>query len=81
MELTDHNIKFMHIKGKHNISADAISRLKTLNIYKELMENPKVQVINNTQQVVAGVCATSMHTIGTDTLQNEQMWGQKCVKR
>ena len=28
MELAGYNIKFIHIKGKHNILADAISRLK-----------------------------------------------------
>ena len=28
MELADYNITFVHIKGKHNLLADAISRLK-----------------------------------------------------
>ena len=41
MELGDHNLKFVYIKGKHNTSADAILRLKALNICKELLENPK----------------------------------------
>ena len=43
MELTDYNITFIHIKGKINALADAISKLKTLNIYKEPLENPKHQ--------------------------------------
>ena len=71
MELADYDIKFIHIKGKHNILVDAISMLKTLNIYKEPLENPKVQVVNNVQQVVAVGCATSMHTIGIDMFHNE----------
>ena len=39
-----------------------------LNIYKEPLENPKVQVVNNTQQVFTEVCATNMQTIGIDML-------------
>ena len=35
MELADYNISSIHIKGKHNILADAFSRLKTLSIYKK----------------------------------------------
>ena len=50
-----------------------------LNIYKKPLENPKVQVVNNTQQVVTEVCATSMHNMGVDTLHNEQS-KTKCVK-
>ena len=49
MELADYDIKFVHMKDKHNILADTISRLKMLNIYKEPLQNPKVQVVNNTQ--------------------------------
>ena len=41
MKLADYKIKFVHIKGKHNILADAILRFKTLNIYKELLEIQK----------------------------------------
>ena len=64
MELADYNVKFLHIHGKHNILGDAILRLKMLNIYKEPLENPKIQIVNNTKQVVTEVCPTSMHTIG-----------------
>ena len=60
MELVDYKIKFVHIKGKHNILADAISRLKMLIVSNEPFEDPKVQLVNNTQQVVTEVCATSM---------------------
>ena len=34
LELQQFNIKFQHIQGKKNIVADAISRLRTLGLYK-----------------------------------------------
>ena len=80
MQLADYNIKIIHINGKHKILADAISRLKMFNIYKEPLENPKVQVVNNKQQVVTEVCATSMQTIGIDEIHNEQKLDNMCKK-
>ena len=41
VQLADYNITFVHIKGSNNILADAISRLKILDIYKDLIEDPK----------------------------------------
>ena len=79
--LTDYSITFIYIKGKHNILADAISRLKILNIYKELLGYLQVQVVNNTQYVVTKVCVTSMHTVGTDILWSEQKWDKMCKKQ
>ena len=35
MLLQEYDIKFIHIKGKDNILADAISRLCTLDIYAD----------------------------------------------
>ena len=74
MELTDYNITFVHIKGKNNVLADAISRLKKLNIYKEPLENPKTPVVSNTQENVLEICATDMHTMGNTMLHTEQRW-------
>ena len=51
-----------------------------LSIYKEQLENPKVKVVNNVQQVVREVCATSMHTIGVDALCNGQKQYKMCKK-
>ena len=48
MELAYYNIMFIHIKGINNVLADTVSRLRKLNIYKEPLENPKAQVVNNT---------------------------------
>ena len=53
---------FINIKSKNNILANAISRLKTLNIYKEPLDNPKAQVVNNTQEIVMEIYATNMHS-------------------
>ena len=41
MELADYNVTFVHIKGSNNILADAISRLKTLDICRDLIEDQK----------------------------------------
>ena len=65
-------------KGKLYTSGDAILRLKILNMHKKPLENPKVQVINNTQWVVTKVCATRMHTIGIAILCHEQNWDKMC---
>ena len=77
MELADYNM-FIHIKGKNNVLADAISRLKTFNIYKEPLGSQKAQVVKNTQEVVTEVCATCMHTVNTSTLCTKQMWDKTC---
>ena len=56
MELADYNIICMHINDKNNVLADVISRLKTLNIYKEPLEDPKTPVFSNMEG-----CVTEIH--------------------
>ena len=58
IELADYKT----IKGKNNVLANTTSRLETLNIYKNLLENPKAQVVNNAQEIVTVICATNMQT-------------------
>ena len=41
MLLKEYYITFVHIRGKDNILADAISRLHTINVYEEAIENKK----------------------------------------
>ena len=79
MELADYNITFVHIKGKNNVVTDAISWLKMSNIYEEPLENQKAQIVNNTQQIVAEICATSMHkvSIGHSTMSKS---GTECAE-
>ena len=80
MELADYNPMVVHIKGKNYGLVDAIFRLKTLNIYKEPMQNPKIQVANNTQEIVMEICATNMDNISTSILCTEQLWDKPCRK-
>ena len=35
LKLQQYNIKFQHVAGKDNVVADAISHLKTANLYNE----------------------------------------------
>ena len=35
LNLQQYNIKYQHVAGKENVIADAISHLKTANLYKE----------------------------------------------
>ena len=53
IELSDYNLFFVHIKGSNNILVDAISRLKTLDIYRDPLENPKSTAAIETEE-----CAT-----------------------
>ena len=52
MKLAENNSMFVHIKGKNNVLADAVSRLKTLHIYKEPVKNPKIPVVSSTQSIL-----------------------------
>ena len=80
MELADYNIMFVHIKGKNNVLADTISRLKTLNIYKEPFENTKTPVVSNTQENIMEICETDKHTVSTTMFCTEQKWDIMCRK-
>ena len=75
MELTDYNTTFVHIKVKSNVLADAISRSKILNIYKELLENPRTQPASYTYEHIMEVCTTDIHNISTTMLHTDQRWG------
>ena len=48
MLLQEYAITFVHIKGKDNILADAISRLCTLDIYKKAMETQHSTAVKTT---------------------------------
>ena len=41
IEISDYNLIFIHIKGSNNILADAISRMKTPDIYEDLKDYTK----------------------------------------
>ena len=80
MELADYNKTFIHIKGKNNVLVDAISRLKTLDIYKEPSEKWKTPVVSNIQENATEMCATDMHTINTTMFCTDQKIDIMCRK-
>ena len=47
-------------------------------MYEEPLENPKAQVVNNTQEIVMELCVTNMHAVGTSMLHNEQNQDKMC---
>ena len=57
----------------YGVLADAISRLKTLNIYKEPLENPKMPIGSNTQGNIMEIYATVMHIVST-TIALSKSW-------
>ena len=78
--MADYNIMLLHTKAKNNVLADAIFRLKTLDIYKETLENLKTPAVSNTQGHVMEICETNMHTISTTMIHTEQKWDIICKK-
>ena len=69
MELSDYNLICVHIKGSNNILANAISRSKTLFIYRDPLENLKT---SNTMNCIAEVVTTDIQTLGIDRLCTKQ---------
>ena len=47
MLLQEYNITFVHIRGKDNILTDAISRLHTINVYKEAIEDKQHHLLES----------------------------------
>ena len=69
MLLQEYDFKFIHIKGKDNILADAISRLCTINIYEDPAE-VKLQHLPIAQNKVKSSKVTdSMQLLDTRTAQ------------
>ena len=71
---------FVHIKSENNVLTDAIFRLKTLDIYKEPLENTKTPVVISMQENFMDTCVTDMHTISTTMLCTNQKWDITCGK-
>ena len=69
MELLDYNLKFIYFKGSNNILVNAISRLKTLDIYRDQLQDPKP---SNTMKYVTEVVTTNIQALSIDKLHNEQ---------
>ena len=61
MELPDNNIALVNVKGNNNILADAISRLETLVIYRDPIEDPKMLKASDLQQDITEVNINRIH--------------------
>ena len=55
MLLQEYDITFVHMRGKDNILTDAISRLCTIDIYEEAIENHHLPITQTTTQVEENV--------------------------
>ena len=69
MDLSDYNLAFVYIKCSNNTLADAISRLKILDIYKDPLENLKT---SNTTNCIAEVVTTNIKTLSIDGLHTKK---------
>ena len=65
MALSDYNLKSIHIKGSNSTLADVISRLKTLDIYKVPLDNPKT---SHTKTCIAEIVGNNIQTLSIDNL-------------
>ena len=78
MLLQEYDITFVHIRGKDNILADAISRLCTMNIYEKAIEDhhlPKAQATTHADEKVKHI----QHLNSSTSSQLLNMNLQHCV--
>ena len=89
MLLQEYDITFVHIRGKDNILADAISQLHTINIYEHPIENNQIHSpttqntmhpnkVTNTIQELDSVTAIQLLNITIPLLQNLQKPDKFC---
>ena len=71
LELQQFDIKFQHIQGKQNVVADAISRLRTLGLYRDNdnEDEPSTidDIVKNTVEEINSTNSASMkpaHNMG-----------------
>ena len=92
MLLQEYNIMFIHIKGKDNILADAISRLCTVDIYENLAEvrlqhppvsksQPESSRVKDNMQFLDTWAAQQLLNITTNTLRRLQKEDRFCKKK
>ena len=66
LELQQYSIKFQHVAGKDNIVADAISHLKTANLYEE----PKDWEVSKTPESIDDVMENLILEIHSDSVSS-----------
>ena len=77
MELLDCDLLLVHIERSTYILADVICRLKTLDICKELLDNPK---ISDTMMSIAEMVTTNRQTLSMDKPHAKQKKDLHCRK-
>ena len=93
LELQQFNIEFNYIEGKKNIVADAISRLKTLNLYEKHQEVDSVpsvaafedaleNIIEEVQNISVKASNSNQTTqLNLNDLHREQKQDQFCINK
>ena len=74
MELSDYNLTFIHIKDS-TLLADAISRQKTQDIYRDVLD---CQTAFDIMKCIAEVVTKDIQTLGIDRLHTEQKKDISC---
>ena len=75
LELQQFNIKFNHIEGRKNVVADAISRLKTMNLYEKYQEVNPIPSIDTVEDALENIIEEvhNMSIKARDYYQNTQL--------
>ena len=92
MLLQEYDITFLHIRGKDNILADAISRLCTINVYDNAVENKQHHSLGTQDtthsskgaeniQLLNSTTPPQLLNISTTTLKNLQKQDKFCKNR
>ena len=92
MLLQEYDITFVHIRGKDNILADAISRLCTINVYNDAVENKQHHSLDTQDtthsskeakniQLLDSATPSQLFNISTTMLRNLQKQDKFCKNR
>ena len=68
MLLQEYDITFVHIRGKDNILADAISRLHTINVYEEAIEDKQCHLLGSQNATHSNAKAEQIQHLDSSTL-------------
>ena len=73
MLLQEYDITFVHIKGKDNILADAMSRLHTIDIYEKAIQTQHLHAVTTTTKHQEGTIELIQHVNPSPLLQSLNM--------
>ena len=70
MLLQEYDITFVHIRGKDNILADGISRLHTINVYEEAIEDKQHHLLGSQNATHSSVKAEQIQQLDSSIHHN-----------